>query len=29
MRQSAVKDGVVEDQYLYAALRDEYVAWPR
>jgi RimJ/RimL family protein N-acetyltransferase len=29
MRQSAVKDGVVEDQYLYAALRDEYVAWPQ
>ena len=23
MRQSAFKDGVVEDQYLYAALRDE------
>jgi len=28
MRQSAVKDGVVEDQYLYAALRGEYTAWP-
>jgi len=25
MRQSAFKDGVVEDQYLYAALRDEYL----
>ncbi len=24
MRQSAFKDGVVEDQYLYAALRDEF-----
>jgi len=29
MRQSAVKDGVVEDQYLYAALRGEYTAWPQ
>jgi len=25
MRQSAFKDGVAEDQYLYAALREEYV----
>lgn len=24
MRQSAYKDGVIEDQFLYAALRDEY-----
>ncbi len=28
MRQSAFKDGVVEDQYLYAVLRDEYFPAP-
>ncbi len=28
MRQSAIKDGVIEDQYLYAALKSEWVAPP-
>jgi RimJ/RimL family protein N-acetyltransferase len=28
MRKSAYKDGVVEDQYLYAALRDDFLETP-
>jgi RimJ/RimL family protein N-acetyltransferase len=28
LRQSAIKDGVIEDQYMYAALKSEWVAPP-